>query len=322
MVVVAVQPVGEQIAALLVGQVGGDVGPLGQQRPVVALGLAVDLRCVERRPQVAGSHLSQSVVELAGKPVVEGVVRHAALQADAVAGEEAGGPKQEGGTGRALLIGQDLAVGEAAVVVDHRVDKVVAQAPVVVRSLRPAMNSPTASVGDAAQLLHVHVDEFAGVLKLVATDQPSSRPIQPVQAVEGVAAQGLVDGGGRMAGGGGQPVRSQLALTAQGQDRCLSCGIELTGTAGGPARTNEGALPALLAVAPQPLVGRGPGDASRLGRGGRCPASEDAPHQELAAEVVETRSRMHAESPPTIWMCSPTVSEGSRPVNRVRGKYS
>ena len=31
-----------------------------------------------------------------------------------------------------------------------------------------------------------------------------------------------------MAGECGQPVRSQLALTAQGQDRSLSCGIELT----------------------------------------------------------------------------------------------
>jgi len=30
---------------------------------------------------------------------------------------------------------------------------------------------------------------------------------------------------------------------------------------------------------------------------------------------------MHAESPPTIELSDPNVSEGSRPVNRVRGKY-
>lgn len=60
-------------------------------------------------------------------PVGPGVVGHQPLDpGDSVRGEVGDRPGEELGAGGALLVGQDLAVGQPGVVVDERVDVVVA----------------------------------------------------------------------------------------------------------------------------------------------------------------------------------------------------
>jgi hypothetical protein len=66
-----------------------------------------------------------------------------------------------------LLVGVDLGVGDAAVVVDGDVDELVAAllvpAAPVVCGARP-VQAPPAAVGDAAELLDVDVRQVAGRL--------------------------------------------------------------------------------------------------------------------------------------------------------------
>lgn len=73
---------------------------------------------------------------------------------------------EEACAGRDLLVRVDLAVGEAGVVVDCGVDVVEAHA-----ADRPArvaaQDFVTAAVGDAAELLDVDVDQFAGPVAFV-----------------------------------------------------------------------------------------------------------------------------------------------------------
>src|SRR5437763_14900753 len=143
MVVVAVEPGREQAAALLIAPIASAVGPLVEQGAVEALHLAVNPGGVGRREQVAGAQLGQGGLEVARGPVVAGVVGHDPLELNAVVGEELGGSEQEGGAGGAPLVGQDLAIGEAAVIVDQGVDEVVARA-------RPAARSPLTTVAAPA----------------------------------------------------------------------------------------------------------------------------------------------------------------------------
>ena len=94
------------------------------------------------------------------------------MRGDAVGGEVVDGAGQERRAGRALLVGQDLGVGQPGVVVDQRVD--VVEADPGSRSGRrsapccAAVGPPAAAVGDPAELLDVHVDQLAGPVAFVA----------------------------------------------------------------------------------------------------------------------------------------------------------
>ena len=107
------------------------------------------------------------------------VVGHDPLDGDAVGGEERRGRgARNAGGGLALLVGVDLGVGQAGVVVDGGVHVVVAasrRGP-----LRPggrlaaavaAVDPPAAAVGEPAELLDVDVDQFAGAVAFVAADR-------------------------------------------------------------------------------------------------------------------------------------------------------
>jgi hypothetical protein len=43
----------------------------------------------------------------------------------------------------------------------------------------PAVDSVAATVGDAAQLLGIQMDQVTGMEVLIAADRPAGRPIQP-----------------------------------------------------------------------------------------------------------------------------------------------
>ena len=111
---------------LLVRGVWPRVGPLVEHGPVEALGLAVGLRPIRARRLVAGAEIGERLGEGSRAGVVLGVVGHHPLDADAVAGEERARLAQEGGTGRAALIGEGGGIGDPGVVVNRLVDVVIA----------------------------------------------------------------------------------------------------------------------------------------------------------------------------------------------------
>src|SRR4051794_3171621 len=106
--------------------------------------------------------------EVPGDPVVLRVVGEHPLDADAVAGVEGGGAGEEAGAGGALLIAEDLGVGQPGVVIDGGVDVVIAQAAGRAGSGAAAVGAPAATVGDAPELLHIDVDQGAGPVVFVA----------------------------------------------------------------------------------------------------------------------------------------------------------
>ena len=98
------------------------------------------------------------------------VVGHHSFDRHAERGEELPSALDEAGAGVALFVGVDLGVGDAGVVVDHRVDVVEADAGLLLRCARshlPAMGAPAAPVGDAPEFLDVDVDQFAGPVAFV-----------------------------------------------------------------------------------------------------------------------------------------------------------
>jgi hypothetical protein len=80
---------------------------------------------------------------------------------DAVAGEAACSAGEEPGRGGALLVGEDLGVANAGVVIDRNVDEVVAD-PDCLDLLGAAVGPPAVSFPDASELLYVQMDQFPG----------------------------------------------------------------------------------------------------------------------------------------------------------------
>ena len=190
-VVVVVESGCVGVAVFLVGGEGSPVGPSFLQGAVEAFGFAVlsgrvwsgqDVCCLER-----GEH----GLEVAGVTVVQRVVGHDL--ADAASGEELGGLGEERGAGRALLIRQDVGGREPGVVVDGDVEVVHAKlgrpgpAAVVVDCVRP-VEPLAATVGDAAEFLHIDVDQGPGLLAFIVqlraagcTDPDTGHGIELVQ---------------------------------------------------------------------------------------------------------------------------------------------
>jgi hypothetical protein len=109
-----VEPGGVGVAAFLLGAVGLCVGPLVEQGAVEAFDLAVGLRAVGAGALVddagCGEGVAPGVWAVAGA-----VVGQDALDGDPGLGKEVLGAGPEHGGGLLLLIGQDLAVGQAGI---------------------------------------------------------------------------------------------------------------------------------------------------------------------------------------------------------------
>jgi hypothetical protein len=107
-----------------------------------------------------------------------GVVGHQLRDAfDAVGGEVLERAGQEPSAGEALLVGQDLGVGQPGVVFDQRVDEVVADPGLVQPGTmvdgRLPLRALTTALGDAAELLDVHVNQVAGPFAFVGAPRLS-----------------------------------------------------------------------------------------------------------------------------------------------------
>ena len=102
------------------------------------------------------------------------VVADDAFDLDAEGGVERDRSLENTGGGDALLVVVDLCVSNTGVVVNDCVDVVVAD-PAAADLLTATVSAPPAAVGDAAQFLHIDVDQRAGMVVLVAVRGPSGR---------------------------------------------------------------------------------------------------------------------------------------------------
>ena len=111
--------------------------------------------------------------DIVASAVAQVVVGHAPVRSGVMPWLGEVGRGAERGTQRrwALLVGQDLGVGQPGVVVDQGVHVVVADSCLLGRRGRAdlaAVGSPAAAVGDPAEFLDVHVDQLAGPVAFVA----------------------------------------------------------------------------------------------------------------------------------------------------------
>ncbi|NYI03534.1 hypothetical protein FHU37_000477 [Allostreptomyces psammosilenae] len=252
MVVVGVEEGGQGVGALLVAGVGLEVGPFLGQGAVEAFDLAVGLGVVGAGAFVGDAAGGQDVAP-AGGGVAGSVVGQDAFDGDSVSVEERAGADPEQGGGGGGLVGQDLAVGEAGVVVDGAVEVAVADA--VAFGGLAAVDAPAASVGDVAEFLDVDVDEFAGAGAFVAADDPSGGAVHPGQAVHSVPGEDPVHGGGGHAHQWADPRRAELAFCAQGDHLRLDPGRGAMRRGPWPARPVEQAFQAFGPPPADPLVG-------------------------------------------------------------------
>lgn len=102
------------------------------------------------------------------------IVGHDALDLDAMGLEESERPFEEGGHARLLLVGQDFGVGEPGGVIDGDVEGLSAEALATGAATALAASIAGDTVTDAvyaAQLLGIDMDQFAGLVPLVADDR-------------------------------------------------------------------------------------------------------------------------------------------------------
>src|SRR5205807_5857940 len=103
---------------------------------------------VGRREQLPSPECGRGL-EVSGQSVVLGVVGHHRIDPDAMVGHEFKCPPQEGSTGGGQLVLEHLGVGQAGVVIDHRVDEVVAAAALSLSAVSATVDSMASAAGNA-----------------------------------------------------------------------------------------------------------------------------------------------------------------------------
>jgi hypothetical protein len=148
------------------------VGPLGGQGAVESFDLAVLPGAVRLDELVRGTQGRHRSFDVGALSVAEVVVGDDPFDTgNAVAGEVFGGSQDESGAGGAFLVREDLAVRQAAVVIDHGVHVVVADPGSLLgsgRAHRAAVSLPAAANGDASDLLHIDVHQLPGPVAFIA----------------------------------------------------------------------------------------------------------------------------------------------------------
>ena len=164
--IVVAQPGAERPSAPPRAGIRDGIRPAPNERLDEALGFAVGLGPIRAGARQADAGPRGTLLKDATdkKPAVIG--EHA-LDDDAAARKPADGPREERGRGRPVLIGQDLDIGGATVIVDGDVDIFPPRAgdfgaPVAVNAVARAQN--------ANEWLDVEMHELAGPRPLVADD--------------------------------------------------------------------------------------------------------------------------------------------------------
>src|SRR4051794_8323301 len=193
--VVVVEPGGQEGGTVVVAGEDPGVGPLGTQGAAEAFDLAVGPGAVRADELLPGTDRCCGGGEVPGDPVVLGVVGDDPLDGDAVAGVEGRGAGEEAGAGGALLIVEDLGVGQPGVIVHGGVDVVIAQPPGAAWAGAAAVGAPAAAVGDPAELLHIDVHQGPWPVVFVAVGTaPGGTDDPPSDRVTGGQSRGVVPG--------------------------------------------------------------------------------------------------------------------------------
>jgi hypothetical protein len=143
---------------------------------------------------VAQSELAAGL-RVNARAVAAAVVRHDALDLNAVVGKPRQRAAQEGGSAGSALVWQDLCVGQPRVVIDHHVDEIPTGDPEAARLFARAAIAVHAMAGleNPAELLDINVHELAGAAPLVAVGRlrrlepralAEPDPLQPSETVE------------------------------------------------------------------------------------------------------------------------------------------
>src|SRR5216683_2027885 len=171
MPVVSMQPEGQLVGASLRVWVSLGVGPFSEGSLDEALGLAVGLWGVWLGANVPEPAIAAGVAEVE-RPVARAVVGHHPGNADAQALVVGQGCLEEGDGALFLLVGHDLAEGEARGVVDRDMDELPADASAVAVAGSVAGDAVADPV-EAAELLDVDMDHLTRRFALVANDRRS-----------------------------------------------------------------------------------------------------------------------------------------------------
>jgi hypothetical protein len=107
----------------------GRKGPLFEQGSVKTFDLAVGAGGVRPDEDGLGSNLSQGLVVVAAIAIGPGVVGHDRLEMDVAFAKPGQGSPEEAADGDSFLIVEQLAVGQACVVIYQRVNAFIANLP-------------------------------------------------------------------------------------------------------------------------------------------------------------------------------------------------
>src|SRR3954462_6923990 len=213
MPVVSVQPDRQRGSAVVRGWVGLSVGPFAQGGLDKALSLAVCLGRIRLGPDVLEAEIAAGAAEGLGAKA-GAIVGHHTGNRDAKVRVVGDRGLEEGDRALLLLVRADLREGDPGGVVDADVDELPSDAPALALTGSVAGDAMADPV-EAAELFDIDVDQFAGMLTLVAAHRRGG--FERLDAVEAEAPEDAADRSRRDADGSGD-VLARPALAAQGFD--------------------------------------------------------------------------------------------------------
>lgn len=251
MVVIVKEEVREEGSAVVTGLIRAGVGPLASDGLDEALGFAIGLGSIRSGEVMSEAELSTGGSEVFGA-VGRAAVGQDAPDFDAVELVEGDGLVEGVEDARDFFIWEKAGEGEAGVIINGDVEAFDAGARAAAGAIA---GGPDAGALEAAELLDIEVEEFAGMSVFVTNDGRLGR-FERGQALELVTTQNARKGG---LGNGqqGQDLSVGAALAAQGEDM----GFELGAGFAGLAQRDRGAVlelrrEAALARAQEPAADR------------------------------------------------------------------
>jgi len=167
--VVVVEPVWQGLGAGVMVGVGDAVGPFAAHGLVEALDFAVDLGASGWDQQMADAVLGEESAQGAVLGIRPGVVGHDPAGVDAEAGVPGQRSHDKAGDGVGALVGVQLGVGDAGVVIDDGVDVLVSPAGVSLSAGAGADSGDGVSRSqEPCVALGVDVQQVTGARPLIA----------------------------------------------------------------------------------------------------------------------------------------------------------
>src|SRR3954453_2683147 len=184
-----VQPDRQRSGAVVRGWVGLSVGPFAQGGLDEALGLAVRFGRIGLGPDVLETEIAAGRAEGLGA-IAGTIVGHHTGNRDAKVRVVGDRGLEEGDRALLFLVREDLREGHAGGVVDADVDELPSDAPALALTGSIAGDAMANAV-EAAELFDIDVDQFAGMLTLVAANRHGG--FKRLDAVEAEAPEDAAD---------------------------------------------------------------------------------------------------------------------------------